>query len=131
VFDFEFTEALGQAPGISGWIGYSSTNSDPSTGSWTWISASYIGESDTETEDVYAATFGSSLPAGTYYIAARFQKQSQAYVYAGEGGFWNNNCKSLTNIDAPAIVVEGNGQVIDNGDDTPSLLDNPDFCSAD
>ena len=129
VYDFGFTEAAGQATGISGWIGYSATNSNPSTGSWTWVPASYIGENDTD--DVYAATFGSSLPAGTYYIAARFQKQSQAYVYAGDNGFWDNDSKMLIIIDAPAIVVEGNGQVIANGDDTPSVLDNTDFGSAD
>ncbi len=52
-------------------------------------------EADNGEFDEYKCNIGSDLPVGTYYIAARFQLDSQAYVYAGHnnsgGGIWDGN----------------------------------------
>lgn len=86
------TDASGQSDKIHAWIGYSATNENPST--WndtTWIASAY--SNDSGESDDYSTTIGSGLPVGTYYIAARFQLNSQSYVYAGfnnsGGGIWN------------------------------------------
>ncbi|MBT8273890.1 MAG: hypothetical protein KJO77_08790, partial [Bacteroidia bacterium] len=59
--------------GISAWIGYSSTNSDPST--WpaaNWVPASFNG--DFGNDDEFTADIGAAITAtGTYYYASRFQ----------------------------------------------------------
>lgn len=41
VYEPGITDAAGQGAGITAWIGYSTTDIDPSTGSWTWIPATY------------------------------------------------------------------------------------------
>jgi hypothetical protein len=91
VFAENVTNAVGQGAGIQAWIGYSTTNTNPST--WTnWVLASY--NSDNTDNDEYIANIGSLINTeGTYYYASRFQYLSQAYVYGGYsatgGGFWN------------------------------------------
>lgn len=83
---------VGQAPGINAWVGYSSTNSNPNT--WTtWVPATWNSAS-VGNNDEYQATIGSSLLAGTYYYATRFQLNGGAFVYGGinssnNGNFWD------------------------------------------
>lgn len=88
------TEAAGQATGLSAWIGYSSTNSNPNTGSWTWISANF--NTQVGNNDEFIAALGSGLTSGTYYYASRFQIGSGTYTYGGTGGIWNNDNAVLT-----------------------------------
>jgi len=104
VFAQNITEATGQGAGITGWIGYSITNTNPST--WTnWVPATY--NTDQGNNDEYQATIGSTLPAGTYYVASRFQLGSGSYVYggynAGGGGYWDgtNNVSATLNVTNP------------------------------
>lgn len=92
VFKDGVTNAAGQGAGIECWIGYNTSNTDPSTWS-NWIQASYTG--DAETRDEYMATLPSSLTPGTYRIASRFFiTNSMGYQYGGYsadgGGFWDN-----------------------------------------
>jgi hypothetical protein len=105
VYESGLTEAVGQGAGITAWIGYSTTNSDPST--WTnWIVASY--GSDKGNNDEYQANLGASLTtAGTYYYASRFQLGTAPYVYGGfsltkAGGFWNGtpNASGVLTVNA-------------------------------
>jgi len=78
----------GQAPGISAWIGYSTVNENPSSASFTWVPATFNVESGNN--DEYQATFGATLPLGTYYYASRFQRNGGAYYYGGYPfGSWN------------------------------------------
>ena len=91
VYEDGVTNAAGQGAGISGWIGYSTTDSDPST--WTnWVAATY--NVDAGNNDEYVANIGSALSAGTYYYASRFTVDGTNYSYggysAGGGGFWDN-----------------------------------------
>ncbi|HMM12429.1 MAG TPA: alpha-amylase family glycosyl hydrolase, partial [Bacteroidales bacterium] len=77
--------------GLQAWVGYSSSNTDPS--GWTnWIPATFNGPSGNDSE--YRADLGSQINAnGTYYYAMRYQYQNQNFVYGGYsgsgGGFWN------------------------------------------
>lgn len=91
------------AENLQSWIGYSMSNSDPST--WTnWIPADYFGVS--ASNDEFMADLGSQLTLeGTYYYASRFQYIDQDFVYGGfspdGGGFWDGT----TNISGVLTVT--------------------------
>ena len=125
VYEPGVTSNAGQGSGIQCWIGYSTTNTDPST--WTnWIPAAY--NTDAGNNDEYTADLGVAISsAGTYYYASRFKRGSSAYVYGGfQGGFWNgtsNVSGTLTvnqaqldwvNLQYPAsaTIVPGNSIIV-------------------
>lgn len=88
------TDQSGKGDGIKAWIGFSPVNSDPSTWNDTaWVASNYT--RDDGVSDDYQCILGSNLPVGTYYVAARFQLNSQNYVYAGYstsgGGIWDGS----------------------------------------
>ncbi|MDD3195823.1 MAG: T9SS type A sorting domain-containing protein [Paludibacter sp.] len=96
------TSTTGQGAGIQAWIGYSTTNTDPST--WTnWVVATYNGDSGNN--DEYKANIATGLTPGTYYYASRFQDGEEAFVYGGTGteGFWDNTSGVLTVTALPQI----------------------------
>jgi hypothetical protein len=95
------TEGVGQATGTTAEIGYSSTNSNPSSASgWTWIAATFLGQSGNN--DQFTASLGTSLTAGTYYYAYRFKIAGNCnYQYAGTNGIWN----TTTDNGALAVTV--------------------------
>lgn len=107
VYEPGVTDAAGQGAGITCWIGYSTTNTDPST--WTdWVPATYNAGYVDPGNDEYMADLGVAIPAtGTYYYASRFQLGTAPYVYGGlDGGFWNgttNYSGTLTVNAAPQI----------------------------
>ncbi|MDD5183777.1 MAG: DUF1533 domain-containing protein, partial [Paludibacter sp.] len=85
VFESGLTEATGQGAGVTAWIGYSTSNTNPNT--WTnWVSATFNIQSGNN--DEYTATL-SGLTAGTYYYASRFKYGLADYVYGGLNGFWD------------------------------------------
>lgn len=109
VYKSGITDAIGQGVGIKAWVGYSSTDSDPST--WTesnWVSATYNGDFNgynINANDEYKANIGAVIHAiGTYYYTSRFQIGSSSYVYGGfsaiGGGFWNGT----TNVSGSLII---------------------------
>ncbi len=131
VYESGVTEAAGQGAGILGWIGYSTANTDPSTGGWTWVAATFNTQSGNN--DEYQAEIGSSLSGGTYYYASRFQLGSGAYRYGGyNAGFWDGttNVNGVLTVNAPEINVQGNSVSITDGDVTPSLTDDTNFGST-
>ena len=129
VFESGITDGAGQGANITVEIGYSTVNQNPNTGSWTWVPATYTG--DNGNDDVYQATFGSSLAVGTYYFAARAVKTaSSTYVYAGTGGIWNNDNGVLTVEAGPEMNVTGLTVSIADGDTTPSATDGTSFGTA-
>ena len=86
---------VGQAPGISAWVGVNATNTNPNT--WTnWTPATW-NAGNASNNDEYQANIGSELVAGTYYYATRFSLNNGAFVYGGtdnaspnaNGNFWN------------------------------------------
>ena len=119
------TNAAGQGAGIDAWIGYSTSDTDPST--WTnWIPASF--NTDVGNNDEYTATL-TGLYTGTYYYASRFQRNGGAYYYggysAGGGGFWNGT----TYVSGVATVSSLSGTYyIGNAGTKPGGGD-PDFLS--
>jgi hypothetical protein len=97
------TGVPGGAPGLEAWIGYSSTNNDPSTSAgWTWILATYSGGAGNT--DEHTADIGTGLAPGTYYYASRHRLNGCGFTYGGDvmsGGFWNNNSQVLIVDAAP------------------------------
>jgi hypothetical protein len=102
VYKAGVTESIGQGAGITGWIGYSSVNSNPNTvADWTWLPATYNAAAPAGNNDEYMATFGSALPEGIYYYASRFQLNGSGYKYGGfSGGFWDG----VTNISGKLTI---------------------------
>jgi len=101
VFEPGVTDAPGQGAGITCWIGYSTTDTDPST--WTnWVPASYNAFFIDPSNDEYMADLGAAIPStGVYYYASRFQLGTSPYVYGGfNSGFWNGT----TNISSTLTV---------------------------
>jgi hypothetical protein len=89
------------AAGLSAWVGYSTTDTDPST--WTnWVVATHNGASGNN--DEFIGDIGAVISvAGTYYYAARFQYNDDPFVYGGfNGGFWNGT----TNISGVLTVTD-------------------------
>lgn len=108
VYEAGLTDPAGQAAGITAWIGYSTSNSDPST--WTsWLPASYSG--DVGNNDEYITNLGAAIAApGVYYYASRFQLGSGSYYYGGfVGGAWDGT----TNVSG-VLTVTGTTAVIIN-----------------
>jgi hypothetical protein len=99
----------GQAPGISCWIGYSSTDTDPSGADFTWIPAGF--DSEQGNNDQYILDLGAEVtPAGTYYYASRWSLNGGPYTYGGiqsdgsYGGIWgdDNNISGVLTVTGPA-----------------------------
>ena len=99
VYEPGVTDNVGQGAGIEAWIGYSTTNTDPST--WTnWIPAIY--NVDVGNNDEYKISLGPLTP-GVYYYASRFSLNEGPYVYGGyPGGFWDgiNNVSGVLTVNA-------------------------------
>lgn len=82
------TSQAGATPGLQCWIGYSSTNTDPST--WTnWVPAYY--NLDESNNDEFMANIGTAITSsGVYYYASRWKYSAGQYYYGGlNDGFWD------------------------------------------
>ncbi|NMH25627.1 GEVED domain-containing protein [Flavobacterium solisilvae] len=100
----------GNASKIQAWIGYSTTDNNPSNEGWTWIAATYNAKHGNNYE--YTANLnGENLPAGTYYYASRFQKTgSTEYRYGGtNNNFWTTSGTLTINaLTTPTATVATN-----------------------
>ncbi len=101
------TDSPGQGAGITTWIGYSTTDTDPAT--WTdWVPASYLG--DVGNNDEYSLDLGLEiLTAGTYYYASRFQLGTAPLQYGGfSGGFWDgvSNVSGVLTVNPPSAQID-------------------------
>jgi len=95
------TAPAGAAAGVTAQIGYSTSNTSPTT--WTsWIPATFNIQSGNN--DEYVGVL-SGLAAGTYYYAFRFEINGCAWQYGGYsatgGGFWGGS-----NVNGVLIVDE-------------------------
>ena len=99
------TNADAGAPGagIECWIGYSDTDSDPS--SWTnWVPAVY--NVDDGNNDEFKAELG-TFAAGTYYYASRWRLDGGPYTYGGyNSGAWDGttNVSGVLTVNEPVIT---------------------------
>lgn len=88
VFSDGVTNSAGEGTLIDAWVGYSTSNSDPSLGGWTWVNATY--NLDVGNNDEYKGTL-SGLTPGTYYVAYRYRVgASGPFIYGGKNGFWSD-----------------------------------------
>ena len=91
VYIYNVTEQTDPVPGLEAWIGWSTTDTDPST--WTnWVSAPYLG--NVGNNDEFSVDLGAEMPTeGTFYYATRFKYLDQDYEYGGYsdagGNFWD------------------------------------------
>lgn len=107
VYKAGVTEPAGQGAGINAWVGYSTSNTDPSTWS-NWIPATYNAAGPSNNNDEYSANIGGAIAApGTYYYATRYNYNGGAYYYGGYnatgGGAWDgtNNVNGVLSVLAP------------------------------
>lgn len=117
---------VGQAPGITAWVGVSPQGQNTNPETWTnWTPATW-NSGHVSNNDEYEATVGDALLAGTYYYAYRFRLNDGPFVYAGVNGFWdatgsisgvmtvtpppapsNNECENATAL-TPGATFETN-----------------------
>jgi len=94
------TNSPGEGTLLDAWVGYSTTNSDPSSGGWTWVSATYNTDDGTN-NDEYKGTL-SALTPGTYYVAYRYRiGASGSFTYGGK----NNAVWASTSDNAQLTVT--------------------------
>ena len=74
--------------GITADLGYSSSNTNPSTTGWTWSPVAF--NADWGNNFYYQGSV-SGMSSGTYYYTFRFKIGSGAYKYAGTDGLWNGS----------------------------------------
>jgi len=86
------TEAAGAGTGVQAWIGINVSNTDPAT--WTtWVPATF--NVNVGNNDEFQAAIGTTLGAGTYYYASRWQLNTGEYRYGGyPNGFWNGTTQT-------------------------------------
>ncbi len=113
VYESGVTNSAGQGADIAAWIGYSESDTDPSGTGWTWVSASYHGDANGDSNDEYVVDLGNTISsAGTYYVASRFSRDSVNYKYggyeSGGGGFWDG----ATNVSAVYTVTVNTAPVL-------------------
>ncbi|MEJ8820311.1 immunoglobulin domain-containing protein, partial [Lacibacter sp. H407] len=98
------TEAAGAGANIIAELGYSTTDTDPST--WgTWISATYNGQGGiSNNNDEYKGTL-SSLAPGTYYYTFRYKLNECEYQYGGTSGFWSAGQSGVLTVNALPVIT--------------------------
>lgn len=106
---------VGQAPGITAWVGISPIGSNTNPNTWTnWVASTWnsgaIGNNDE-----YQASIGVTLAPGTYYYATRFSLNGGPYFYGGidasnNGNFWNgtNYISGVLTVNAPPPPANDN-----------------------
>lgn len=98
VYGLGVTEAAGQGAEIAE-FGYSTADTDPSGGGWTWVPATFNLQNGNNDEFKHLFTPAS---AGTYYYTFRYKNGSCGYYYGGYsatgGGFWNGVRGTGTNV---------------------------------
>jgi len=127
VYEAGLTDSPGQGAGVTGEIGYATTNTDPSGGGWTWVTAIY--NQDAENNDEYSIDLGAQVTAaGTYYVASRFSLDGVNYKYGGYstggGGFWDGTTYTsvgyTVTVNSPPVLATIDNLVLT--EDTPDTL---------
>jgi len=124
-YELGVTDAAGQGAGITAWIGYSTSDTDPST--WTnWVEATY--NTDSGNNDEYMANIGAAIAApGVYYYASRFQLGSAPYYYggynSGGGGAWDGT----TNVSGQLTITGVVSVIINEVDADTEETDTEEF----
>ncbi|MFH0735481.1 MAG: BNR-repeat neuraminidase N-terminal domain-containing protein [bacterium] len=97
---------------IKAWIGFSELNTNPATWAdstiWTPATISAYRTTYSTTKDQYKISFKADLELKTYYVAVKYQLDSDPVVYGGYstngGGIWDG----VTNTNGIVEIVESN-----------------------
>jgi len=101
------TEAAGSNAAITAQIGFSTSNTDPSTWpSGNWSAATWNVQSGNN--DEYQASLGASLAVGTYYYTFRYSRNSCSWVYGGFSSTGGSAWDGTTNISGVLTVNANN-----------------------
>jgi hypothetical protein len=100
------------AAGVEVWIGYSATDTDPSTEDWTWEVATFFGENGNN-DEYNLAMQNLGLDEGTYYYATRYKFNEGPFTYGGiladgsNGDAWDGTTyvSGVLSITAPLPVA--------------------------
>jgi hypothetical protein len=103
--------------GITSDIGYSSSNTDPSSAGWTWQSVLF--NADWESNFYYQG-FLTDVPVGEYFYTFRFKLGDDPYKYAGTDGLWNGT----TSVNK-TFTVNSLTDIASNEFKTPSISAHP------
>ncbi|WP_164012864.1 IPT/TIG domain-containing protein [Pyxidicoccus trucidator] len=80
----------GAGAGLTAEVGFGPNSSDPATASgWSWTTANYSAESDSNTQDVYETALTAPAMEGPYAVAMRFRYQTGAWAYCDLDGSAN------------------------------------------
>jgi len=136
-----FTNPAGATTGLVAELGWSTSNSNPST--WTnWQAATF--NSQAGNNDEFLSTLnGSTLGTGTYYYAYRYSYNGCTFYYGGTSGAWNNNngvltvtsCENFGSFGSAVYVQTCSNNVNSNtfyrteGDISPNNFNNNNFGS--
>jgi trimeric autotransporter adhesin len=114
IYQAGVTEAAGASANITAEFGYSSTNNNPNSAGWTWLSTTYNVQSGNN--DEYTNTF-TSASSGTFYYTFRYRFGTTCpWVYGGfNGGFWNGttNVNGVLTVSSlpTASIISNNGPI--------------------
>ena len=97
-----------QAAGIVALVGISPVGSNTNPNTWTtWVPTTWNPASGVTNDDEYQANIGSTLVAGTYYYATRFQLNGGPFRYGGTDGT-NGNFWDGTTYNSGVLTVNAN-----------------------
>ncbi|MCH7523612.1 MAG: choice-of-anchor D domain-containing protein [Bacteroidetes bacterium] len=105
------TDSAGQGANIEAWIGFNTSNTDPSTWAETdWVVATY--NTDVGNNDEYTLDLGAQISSpGTYYYASRFRLNNCGYTYGGFDSGGGNGTWDGTNDVSGVLTV--NARILD------------------
>jgi len=125
VFEPGLTDRLGQGDGIMAQLGYGAVDSTPG-GSWTWVNATYSGDTQDQRNDEYIATLTVST-IGNYHYAYRFSMNNgETWIYADLNGndTGSGGSNTYTSNQAGALTVVPALSRIDITPDRAAILNN-------
>jgi hypothetical protein len=116
------TSAPGSSNPIKAWLGYSSSDTDPSGSGWYWIPVSfnYVSGNNWQYQGKIIG-----LPEGTYYYAFRFQYLSEDYYYT-----YPSNNNKIINVDAWDTDITWKSVDTDGGNNPESITEGDDYPAA-
>ncbi len=118
------TDRVAAQPGITAWIGWSLTNSDPA--GWTsWTPATFTGYTGTEHEYTGVVEAEALQSGAVLYYACRFKFMDDTYRYGGVNGFWATGESGVLTVGEKTVTSFPYFQGFEGASVTPPGWRNP------